>query len=51
MFNLIKSIIGYAGTSNMDSTIIYICAALLVVITAIFIDLVFQIFKSFIPRN
>lgn len=54
MYDIIKNIIGYtssSGTYNIDSYILSVCGALIIVLVAIFIDLIFKVFRAFIPRS
>lgn len=54
MFDLIKNIINYptgTGYTNIDSYVIYICGAIIILLTCIFIDLIFKVFRAFIPRS
>lgn len=54
MYDLIRNIISYpsgTGYSNIDSYIVYICGAVIILLTAVFIDLIFKVFRAFIPRS
>lgn len=54
MYNLIKNIINYTGSmtgNTYDQYIIYVSAALVVILTVIFVDLIFKIFRSFLPHR
>lgn len=46
MYNLIRDIIGYSGTYNVDSTIVYIAGAVTLLLTVVFIDLTFKVFRA-----
>lgn len=53
MFDIIRNIIGYSGSSsyNIDSYVLSVVCALIVVLVVIFIDLIFKVFRAFIPRS
>lgn len=46
MYDLIRNIIGYSGTYNMDSTVVYICGVVILLLTVVFIDLTFKVFRA-----
>lgn len=48
MYDIVKNIISYHGSSsNIDSYIIYISCALVLILTIVFIDMVYRVFSSF----
>lgn len=54
MYNLIKNIIGYptgTGYTNIDTYVLYACIAIILLLTVVFIDLIFKVFRAFIPRS
>lgn len=49
MYDIISSIISHSYTSgdSAQQYIYYICGALIVVLTAVFVDLIYRIFRHF----
>lgn len=49
MFKIVQNIIGYTSSSgyNSDSTILYICGSLVILLTIMFIDLIYRVFRNF----
>lgn len=49
MYDIISSIIDHAWTTGDSSQqyIFYICGALIIVLSAVFIDLIYRIFRHF----
>lgn len=49
MFKIVQDIIGYTSSSvyNSDSTILYICGSLVILLTIMFIDLIYRVFRNF----
>lgn len=52
MYEIIRQIINHTWVTNdsMQQYIVYICGALIIVLTAVFIDLVFRVFRHFWRR-
>lgn len=52
MYDLINGIIGHSWTtgSSEQQYIYYICGALIVILTCVFIDMVYRVFRSFLGR-
>lgn len=53
MFDLIKDIIGYSGTTynNLDSYLLYTCITLLLLGSVVTIDLLYKLFLRFLPGD
>lgn len=53
MYDLIKQIIGYSGTSidKADSYILYASIAVIVILTVVGVDLIHKLFLSFFGRR
>lgn len=54
MFDLIKNIINYTGSyqsSSVDSYVLYACVVIIILLTCVFVDLIFKVFRAFIPRG
>lgn len=49
MYSIVENILNFTGSSsyNYESYIIYTCAALTVILTVVFIDLVYRVFTHF----
>lgn len=49
MYDIIYNIIGHTYTSgdSMQQYIIYTCSALIVILTCVFIDMIYRIFSNF----
>lgn len=47
MFDIVKDIIGYSGTADIDVYILEICASLIIALTLTFIDLIYRVFRHF----
>ena len=52
MYDLIQGIIGHNWTTGGSDQqyIYYICGALIVILTCVFIDMVYRVFRSFLGR-
>lgn len=53
MFDLVKSLIGYNGSSfnNIDSYVVYTCMILIVLGVTVTIDMIYKLFLRFLPRD
>lgn len=49
MYDVINQIIDHSWTtgSNEQSTVYYICGAMIIILTVVFTDMVYRIFSSF----
>lgn len=49
MYDIIYEIIGhnYVTGDSMQQYIIYVCCALIIILTVVFIDMVYQVFSHF----
>lgn len=52
MYEIIRQIINHTWVTNdsMQQYIVYICGALIIVLTTVFIDLVYRVFRHFWRR-
>lgn len=52
MYNIISQIINHTWVTNdsMQQYIVYTCSALIIVLVAVFIDLVYRVFRHFWRR-
>lgn len=52
MFEIIEQIIDHAWTTGDSSQqyIYYICGAIIIMLTAVFVDVIYRIFRSFWSR-
>lgn len=50
MFTLFRNLIGYSGTSNMDSYIVYGAISLSIIFFVVIIDLTYRLIRSFIRK-
>ena len=51
MYDLLKEILGYTGTSNMDSALIYGSICLIIIFVVVLLDVLYRFFMRFIPRG
>lgn len=51
MYSLIENLIGYTGSTNVTSTILYLCCALILLGVVVTIDLLYKFFLRFLPRD
>ena len=52
MYDIISDIIDHAWVTNASeqTQVYYICGALIIILTCVFIDLVYRVFRSFWKR-
>lgn len=55
MYQLLYNIIGYSGgqlnTNTVEQYCLYGAIVITIILTVIFIDLIWKIFRAFLPRN
>lgn len=51
MYDLIVDFIGYTGTTNYQSTVLYACIVVLLLAVTLTVDLIYKLFLRFLPNN
>lgn len=51
MYALMKQLLGYTGSTNVDQYLIYGSICLTIIFVVVFLDVIYRFFMRFIPRG
>lgn len=51
MYPILRELLGYTGTTNIDSQLVYASICLIMLFIVLFLDVLYRFFMRFIPRG